>query len=95
MKAVHRPGLAKSYDDPGFDSKPGEFEFVEDRGQRRMWFVCPGCSVIGAIAIRPVVDGSSASWDWDLNVETPTLVPSINHVGCWHGWLTNGQFVSC
>ena len=100
-RAVHTPGLAAAlFDDDDtalLAAKPGQFEVTaEPSGQRRFWFVCPGpCKSISAIALRPVVDGSAQSWEFDGNLDAPTLTPSINHVGCWHGWLTAGQFRSC
>lgn len=104
MKAVQRPGLAALlFDDSDaadaaiLAAERGQFEVVtEPSGQRRFWFVCPGpCKSIAAIALRPVVDGSQQSWAFDGNLDTPTLSPSINHVGCWHGFLTGGVFTSC
>lgn len=92
MKAIHHPGLSEFPDHP----PEGAFEAVtEPSGQGRFWFVCPGCKWISAIALRPVVDGSPQSWEFDGNTEAPTLRPSINHVGCWHGFLTAGQFTAC
>ena len=89
---MHTPGLSEFPDHPA----PEAFEVVsEPSGQRRFWFVCPGCRFITAVALRPVVDGSPQSWDFDGNIQAPTLSPSINHVGCWHGWLTAGVFRSC
>lgn len=86
----HLVGLSEFPD----DYSPDDFEVItEPSGQRRFWFICPGCKSITAIALRPVVDGSPQSWDFDGNMEAPTLNPSINHVGCWHGWLRNGEFV--
>lgn len=79
MQAIHTPGLSEFPDHPPV----GAFEVeTEPSGQRRFWFVCPGCKAISAIALRPVVDGSPQSWDFDGNTEAPTLTPSINHVGC-------------
>lgn len=104
MRAAHRPGLAALlFDDSDaadaaiLAAQRGEFEVVtEPSGQRRFWFVCPGpCKSIAPIALRPVVDGSQQSWEWDGNLDAPTLTPSINHVGCWHGWLTSGMFTPC
>lgn len=109
MKAVHTPGLAElcwdAYDDDGNllpGSTPeyqrqGQFDVcTEPSGQRRFWFVCPGrCKGLTAIALRPVLDGSGQSWEFDGNLDAPTLRPSINHLGCWHGWLTSGEFTSC
>jgi hypothetical protein len=97
VKATHRPSLTKEFfEDDEFKGNPGDFQIVDEANrQRRLWFVCPGCHQVSAIAIRPVIDGSAASWEWDGNIENPTLTPSIHHIGCWHGWLTDGQFVSC
>ena len=86
----HLSGLSEFPDAYSDDA----FEVVtEPSGQRRFWFICPGCKFISAVALRPVVDGSPQSWDFDGNMDAPTLHPSINHVGCWHGWLRNGEFV--
>jgi hypothetical protein len=99
MKASHLPGLIDIAwsEDPSIESQAvqGSFDVrAEPSGQRRFWFVCPGaCKSLSAIALRPVVDGSPQSWDFDGNMQAPTLSPSINHVGCWHGWLRNGEFV--
>lgn len=101
MKAVHSPGLASIIDIEDeaawaaayVKAERGQFEVVtKPNGQRRFWFVCPGCKTIASIALRPVVDGSAQSWDFDGNMEAPTLLPSVNHVGCWHGWLRAGEW---
>ncbi len=77
--------------------KRGDFEVqTEPSGQRRFWFCCPGpCGSVAGIAIRPVVGKDEPSWAFDENLDAPTLHPSINHVGCWHGWLKAGVFASC
>lgn len=103
MKAQHWPGLSEvPFVDHGWAEAnravpAGAFE-VETlaSGQRLFWFKCPGaCKSIVPIALRPVVNGAQQSWEWDGNDQAPTLTPSINHVGCWHGWLTGGEFRSC
>jgi len=33
-------------------------------------------------------------WHWDGNREAPTLTPSINVIGYWHGWLQAGKLVT-
>lgn len=75
----------------------GDFEVVtEPGGQRRFWFCCPGpCKSIAPLTIRPVVNNDPQSWELSGTPEAPTLRPSINHVGCWHGWLTDGVFTPC
>jgi len=31
------------------------------------------------------------AWNWDGNREAPTLTPSINVIGVWHGYLRAGK----
>ena len=48
-------------------------------------------------AIRlPVKIGprDETAWGWDGNPESPTLDPSINVLGIWHGHLTAGKLKS-
>lgn len=57
--------------------------------------ICPGCGNACVLSLRLGLgfDGDKKqTWQWDGNPESPTLKPSINHVGCWHGWLTAGEF---
>lgn len=35
-----------------------------------------------------------AQWDWDGNRELPTFRPSINCMGCWHGYIEKGRCVN-
>lgn len=39
-------------------------------------------------------DLQNRNWQWDGNVDRPTLTPSIDCTGCFHGYLRNGQFVT-
>lgn len=59
-----------------------------------MTFVCPcGCGDICAISIKPVVE---TGWDWNGDLEKPTVTPSIKiNSGHWHGYLTAGVFKVC
>ena len=64
-----------------------------------MWYTCPcGCGAHGCLPVgngfkpdRGVI--GQATWQWDGNREAPTLSPSINHVGHWHGYLRSGMWV--
>lgn len=41
-------------------------------------------------------DSRARGWDiTGTGFEDVTLSPSIHHVGHWHGWLRNGELVSC
>ena len=67
----------------------------------RFGFTCPGCGRFGAIKAANPKPAESPSWlikSGSLDEPTSlTLEPSINCIGCcgWHGYLTNGLFVSC
>jgi hypothetical protein len=85
--------------------KPGLFEYFKDssREYAGMLFICPcGCGDLCAIDFRPK---PAPSWDWDGNVEAPTLTPSVRRIvkrrdtgeqkTHWHGWLRAGVWESC
>lgn len=66
-------------------------------GSRRVLYSCPcGCGATGALRVgvneKPA---SSPSWAWTGGKEKITLKPSVHHIGHWHGWLTDGVWVSC
>lgn len=73
--------------------KPGDFEYNSDSQgvDAGMLICCPQCERILSLQFR----GDGPKWTWDGNHDAPTLTPSINHVGCWHGFLRAGEFVSC
>ena len=70
-----------------------------------MIYNCPcGCGSRGSLPFIKYREPDNPKWGWDGNVETPTLKPSIRHsvgdgkggmIEHWHGFLTNGRFVSC
>lgn len=39
-------------------------------------------------------NGGIAQWDWDGNRDLPTFTPSVNCVGCWHGYIRAGRCVT-
>lgn len=65
-------------------AKPGE-EFYFS-------FVCPNRRHCDLLQIRKGKGQTpKPSWEWDGNVESPTFGPSINHQGCWHGYIRQGR----
>jgi hypothetical protein len=81
---------------------PGAFEYTragkDGPYPGGMLYACPcGCGHMGSLMFRPVPDGfpGHPSWEWDGNMEAPTLSPSVHHVGHWHGFLRNGVWESC
>lgn len=33
-------------------------------------------------------------WEWDGNLDAPTLFPSLHWVGVWHGHMRQGKLIS-
>lgn len=65
-----------------------------------LFFVCPGCATLGhtGLHLLPVnTTNKTPSWDWDGNLEAPTISPSIltakddDAMRC-HSFLRNGIF---
>lgn len=78
-------------------AQPGEearFSFQCPLHPRR----CSGLLIAGranGIARDPQgANGGRPMWDWDGNRTAPTLAPSINCGGCWHGYIEKGRCVS-
>lgn len=85
-----------------------KFEFLtldyepcpEGEWPTRFGFTCPAgrmgpegmCS--GLLIRDPSKPRKSPTWEWDGNREKPTFRPSINCIGCSHGWITGGAWLS-
>lgn len=83
------------------DLADGAAQWDCGRDQRRLAYVCPcGCKEWRQIGVGEPKD-TRVSWAWDGNETTPTLTPSIRHIGgaeerChWHGFLTAGAWKTC
>lgn len=61
------------------------------------WYCCPcGCGHVGRLHVGEATKpAESPSWAWTGGREAATLMPSVHHVGHWHGWLRNGVWESC
>lgn len=63
-------------------------------------FICPGCALFGGTGLHLLPVNSpnySPSWDWDGNLEQPSLSPSIHtkrgeEGGNCHSFLKEGVF---
>lgn len=81
------------------DGPPGTMLFTYDGKEniKGIIFKCPcGCGEIGGgVNFDPSDRGPC--WQWNRDQEKPTVTPSIQKLdGCkWHGFLTDGVFVSC
>jgi hypothetical protein len=73
----------------------------DDHGSGQLAFACPGCCRAGTIQTGQPKPQTTPSWAVVAGTiddpKTLTLSPSIHCVGCcgWHGYLTNGVYVSC
>ncbi len=73
--------------------QPGDFCFNDDRSWIYVWL--PGQKASDSIRIRREDNGSLRVWKWDGNEDAPTLEPSIDLPGEWHGFLRAGRLQSC
>jgi hypothetical protein len=83
---------------------PGAFKWwrrEEGGPPTRLTFLCPcGCGTPAGVAVAKDMNdrgGNHPVWQWDGNIEKPTITPSIQIIGgCgWHGYLTAGVFRTC
>jgi hypothetical protein len=78
------------------EGKPGAFCF--EANEKGLIYNCPcGCEVTGFIPFKGKDHGYPTVWDFDGNLDKPTLTPSIQRLsGCkWHGFMTAGIWRSC
>lgn len=75
----------------------GEFGYRRHEDGRIKWIVfwprdCP-CEILIPIAPQRLSNGHT--WTLSGAEEAPTLSPSVNAVGIWHGWLRDGVATQC
>jgi hypothetical protein len=82
--------LRRDVDHAG-DLEPGEFCYRRD-GDRVKWlhFWPRDSSCALSAAIRPQHNDNGATWTLSGAEDAPTLFPSVDAKGVWHGFLTNG-----
>lgn len=54
-----------------------------------------GRAALDPIRIERTASANPRIWYWDGNEAKPTLTPSIDWPGHWHGYLTKGELKSC
>ena len=76
---------------------PGSFILTprETAGLFEMRFFCPtgegwDFGILIGDGFKP--GGSRPSWRWNGSKTEPTLDPSVNMEGHWHGWLRDGYW---
>lgn len=80
---------------------PGEFTVItSEEGKRYLMAVVPG----GHMASCHLQPESSQGWQFNEDLERPSLTPSVRVTAArtggesfeaWHGFLTNGEWRSC
>jgi hypothetical protein len=77
--------------------KPGDFCWgADEEGDTRyLYIVLPSDNRPTAIKVHRGAPGGNRIWGWDGNEDKPTLAPSIDWSGRWHGHLVAGRLVSC
>ncbi|KRA44712.1 hypothetical protein ASD80_06100 [Devosia sp. Root635] len=94
LPAIFVP-YAEFFDEDMGAKVPGSISVSDEDG--RWLYGCPcGCGTAGALRVAAgEKPAQSPSWLWNGSTEKPTLTPSVHHVGHWHGWLTEGVWLSC
>lgn len=56
-----------------------------------MW--CPGCNALHTVGLHgPIGQRPPVAWDWDGNLEQPTLSPSILNAPACSAFVIEGQW---
>lgn len=75
------------------DLDKGEFCYARrDNGSVKWLHFWPrDCPIPLSAAIAPQHNGSNATWTLSGSEDAPTLHPSVDAVGIWHGWVRDGE----
>jgi len=77
--------------------RPGDFFWSETKEGRRMHVAVPATSRQSdtwTLSDIPVSrSGGGKDWEWDGIVDKPTISPSLDVKGIWHGFIRNGKLV--
>lgn len=78
--------------DHAADLEPGEFCYRrrEDGTVKWLHFWPWDSPAALSAAVRPQHNGMGATWTLTGTEEEPTLFPSVDAKGVWHGFLTDG-----
>lgn len=72
-------------------SEPGDFVWtVDEHGTRKLHLVVPSPTEGIARTSLPI---SAEGWEWTGSDAAPTLSPSVDVIGHWHGWVSDGVLV--
>lgn len=74
-------------------------KLVESAGGAQLWFWCAGCETHHAVTVRAYPSMPGPVWQWDQNLEAPTVSPSIRvDLGdgrVCHSFVRAGRFEYC
>jgi len=90
----------KDVDDLIENGKIGDFCFVEkENGDLDIWLRYPPSELDkgfpNVVRLPLKSEAGGLTWDFNGNMETPTLSPSIRIEGHWHGFLRAGVLSTC
>lgn len=84
--------IRKSVDDLLENGEVGDWAFSNDG--INLWFRYPDLNHPNDNFVRCNIkptEKDTTCWQWDGNREAPTLTPSVNVIGHWHGYLRVGK----
>jgi len=98
----YKPKLRQDLDDLVENGQLGDWAFNKPAGEKPdyIFIRLPNPNLIettevsrGEVTPWPLKDQPDPiidDWQWDGNREAPTLKPSLNYVGIWHGYMKAG-----
>lgn len=96
----HAPMQMKRVADKDDVDHVGEFAWSEEEGKQYIMIALPRPKpeypdgyIMNYLPVSSAGNIPGVHWGWDGNIEAPTLTPSINCIGHWHGWVRNGMLV--
>ena len=69
--------------------------FCFDKSYTTMFLWLPNDTGPSGIRVGIADQPGQPAWTLTGTENAPTLSPSLNAPGIWHGYLLNGEFVSC
>lgn len=87
-----------TFEDVDFnEAAPGQEAYFSFQCPLHKGRICSNLPILGRTGLKhdpQGQNGGSAHWTFNGDRDKPTFSPSVDHKGCWHGYIENGRCVS-